>query len=78
MIRRLLPRKAVFPFAEASDIVPALDEAKTRGAQAINFLATPHQIVSRDLTLDHMSRISLPAIYQWPETPELVPGIRAG
>ena len=62
---------SVFPFAKASDIVPALDEAKTRGNQAINFQATPHQIVSRDLILDHMSRISLPAIYQWPETPEL-------
>jgi putative ABC transport system substrate-binding protein len=61
----------VFPFAKASDIAPALDEAKARGAQAINFLATPHQIISRDLILDHMSRIGLPAIYQWPETPEL-------
>jgi putative ABC transport system substrate-binding protein len=61
---------SVFPFGAASDIAPALDEAKARGAQAINFLATPHQIVSRDLILDHMSRIGLPAIYQWPETPE--------
>jgi putative ABC transport system substrate-binding protein len=61
----------VFPFAKASDIAPALDEAKARGAQTINFLATPHQIISRDLILDHMSRIGLPAIYQWPETPEL-------
>jgi len=62
---------SVIPFAKASDIAPALDEAKAHGAQAINFLATPHQIVSRDLILDHMSRVSLPAIYQWPETPEL-------
>lgn len=62
---------SVFPFAKASDIAPALDEAKARGAQAINFLATSLQIVSRDLILDHMSRIGLPAIYQWPETPEL-------
>ena len=61
---------SVFPFAAASDIAPALDEAKAHGAQAINFLATPHQVVSRDLILDHMSRISLPAIYQWPETPD--------
>lgn len=61
----------VFPFAKASEIAPALDEAKARGAQAINFLATPHQIVSRDLILDHMSRIGLPAIYQWPETSDL-------
>jgi putative ABC transport system substrate-binding protein len=62
---------SVVPFAKASDIAPALDEAKAHGAQAINFLATPHQIISRDLILDHMSRIGLPAIYQWPETPEL-------
>jgi putative tryptophan/tyrosine transport system substrate-binding protein len=62
---------SVFPFARASDIAPALDEARARGAEAINFLATPFQIVSRDLILDHMSRIRLPAIYQWPETPDL-------
>jgi putative tryptophan/tyrosine transport system substrate-binding protein len=61
---------SVFVFDAASDIAPALDEAKAHGAQAINFLATPHQIVSRDLILDHMSRIGLPAIYQWPETPD--------
>jgi putative tryptophan/tyrosine transport system substrate-binding protein len=62
---------SVFSFANASDIAPALDAAKAGGAQAINFLATPHQIVSRSLILDYMSRIALPAIYQWPETPDL-------
>ena len=62
---------SVFPFAGAGDIAPALDAAKASGAQAINFLATPHQIVSRNLILNHVSRIRLPAIYQWPETPEL-------
>jgi putative tryptophan/tyrosine transport system substrate-binding protein len=61
---------SVFPFATAEEITPALDEAKARGAQAINFLATPHQVVSRGLILDHMARIRLPAIYQWPEVPE--------
>jgi putative tryptophan/tyrosine transport system substrate-binding protein len=61
---------SVVLFAKAEDIGPALDEAKARGAQAINFLATPLQVVSRDLILDQMSRIRLPAIYQWPETPE--------
>lgn len=61
---------SVVPFAKAEDIGRALDEAKASGAQAINFLATPLQIVSRDLMLDQMSRIRLPAIYQWPETPD--------
>jgi putative ABC transport system substrate-binding protein len=62
---------SVFPFAKASEIAPALDAAKAQGMQAVNFLATPHQVVSRDLILDHMSRIRLPAIYQWPETSDL-------
>jgi putative ABC transport system substrate-binding protein len=62
---------SVFSFDKASDIAPALDAAKASGAQAINFLANPFQVVSRDLILDHMSRIALPAIYQWPETADL-------
>jgi putative ABC transport system substrate-binding protein len=62
---------SVFQFAQASEIGPALEAAKASGAQAINFLATPHQVVSRDLILAHMARITLPAIYQWPETADL-------
>ena len=62
---------SVFAFAKASEIAPALDAAKASGAQAINFLANPHQVVSRDIILDHMAKIGLPAIYQWPETADL-------
>ena len=61
---------SIFSFAKADEIGSALDQARTSGAQAINFLATPFQVVSRDLILDQMSRIRLPAIYQWPETTE--------
>ena len=62
---------SVFPFAKGAEIGPALDAAKASGAQAIDFLATPHQVVSRDIILEHMARIELPAIYQWPETADL-------
>lgn len=62
---------SISPFATRGDIGPALDAAKADGAEAINFLATPHQIISRDLILDQMARIRLPAIYQWPETSDL-------
>jgi len=62
---------SVFGFAKASEIAPALDAAKESGAQAINLLANPHQIVSRDIILAHMAKIGLPAIYQWPETSDL-------
>jgi putative ABC transport system substrate-binding protein len=62
---------SIVPFAARGDIGPALDAAKSGGAEAINFLATPHQVISRDLILEQMSRIRLPAIYQWPETSDL-------
>ena len=61
----------VFFFAKADEIGPALDAAKAAGSEAINFLANPLQVVSRGVILDAMSRIKLPAIYQWPETTEL-------
>lgn len=61
----------VFFFAKADEIGPALDAAKAAGNEAINFLANPLQVVSRGVILEAMSRIKLPAIYQWPETAEL-------
>lgn len=60
-----------FFFAKADEIGPALDAAKAAGSEAINFLANPLQVVSRGIILDAMSRIKLPAMYQWPETAEL-------
>jgi len=71
LARALGVELSVFPFAKATEIVPALDEMKTHGVEAINFLATPQQIVNRGLILDHMSKIGLPAMYQWPETADL-------
>jgi putative ABC transport system substrate-binding protein len=62
---------SIFSFAKADEIGPALDAAKAAGCEAINFLANPVQVVSRGLILDVMSRIKLPAMYQWPETAEL-------
>ena len=61
----------VFFFAKADEIGPALDAAKAAGCEAINFLANPLQVVSRSVILDAMTRIKLPAMYQWPETAEL-------
>ena len=56
---------------KADEIGPALDAARAAGCEAINFLANPLQVISRTMILDAMSRIKLPAIYQWPETAEL-------
>jgi putative tryptophan/tyrosine transport system substrate-binding protein len=62
---------SVFAFDKASDIASTLDAAKASGAQAINLLAAPYQIVNRPLLLDQIARVGLPAIYQWPETADL-------
>jgi putative ABC transport system substrate-binding protein len=62
---------SVFFFAKAEEIVPALDAAKAAGNEVVNFLANPLQVINRGVILDAMSRIKLPAIYQWPETAEL-------
>jgi putative ABC transport system substrate-binding protein len=62
---------SIFTAAKPEEIGPALDAAKAGGAEAINFLATPLQIFSREAIVEQMSRLRLPSIYQWPETPEL-------
>jgi putative tryptophan/tyrosine transport system substrate-binding protein len=59
---------STFAVAKAQEIVPALDAAKAGGAEAINFLATPLQIVNLNLMLEHMSKLRLPAVYQWPDS----------
>jgi putative tryptophan/tyrosine transport system substrate-binding protein len=51
-------------------IVPAIDEAKASGAQAINFLATPLFLVNRRMVFERVAKVLLPAIYQWPEMAE--------
>ncbi len=61
---------SIFSYAKADDIAPALDEAKARGAEAVNFLASPMQLTSRGLIFEHMMALGLPAIYQWPDMAE--------
>jgi putative tryptophan/tyrosine transport system substrate-binding protein len=64
----------VFGVARPEEIVPAIDGAKTSGAEAINFLATPLFSIpgSRNnrVVMERLAELRLPAIYQWPETAE--------
>jgi putative tryptophan/tyrosine transport system substrate-binding protein len=61
---------SIFTVAKPEEIAPALDEAKARGAQAVNFLATPLQLLSRGLIFDRIAATRIPAIYQWPDMAE--------
>ena len=56
--------------AKPEEIVPAINEAKASGAQALNFLATPLFFVNRGTIFNHVAALRLPAIYQWPEMAE--------
>jgi len=56
--------------AKPNEIAPALDDAKAKGADAINVLATPLFFVNRRQIIDQTAKLRLPAIYQWPEMAE--------
>jgi len=48
-------------------ITPAIEAAKTSGAQAINVLASALFNTNRGLIIERVAAARLPAIYQWPE-----------
>jgi putative ABC transport system substrate-binding protein len=51
-------------------ILPAIDAAKARGAQALNVLASGLYSGNQELIMERADTFQLPAIYQWPETAE--------
>jgi putative ABC transport system substrate-binding protein len=61
---------SVFPAARPEAIGPALDAAKASGAEAVNVLATPLFANNRQLVIERVAALRLPAIYQWPEIAE--------
>jgi putative ABC transport system substrate-binding protein len=58
-----------FGAAKPEDVLPAINAAKTSGAEAINFLATPlfSNTPSGRAARLRVAELRLPAIYQWPE-----------
>ena len=56
--------------AKRDDVISAIDDVKSSGAQAINFLATPMFSVNAANFIQHVTALRLPSIYQWPEDAE--------
>jgi putative ABC transport system substrate-binding protein len=56
--------------ANANDLVPAMNDASTRGAAALNVLSSPMLHLNRRVIMERTAELRLPAIYQWPETAE--------
>jgi putative tryptophan/tyrosine transport system substrate-binding protein len=63
---------SVFGVGKPEEITSAIDAAKSSGAEALNFLATPLFSVpgsqSNRVVLERIAAVRLPAIFQWPET----------
>ena len=56
--------------ASASDLIPAINDASSRGAAALNVLSSPMLHLNRHVIITRTAQVRLPAIYQWPETAE--------
>src|SRR5262245_8424843 len=54
--------------ANANEIEPAINNASTQGAAALNVLSSPMLHSDRRVIIKHAAQLRLPAIYQWPET----------
>jgi putative tryptophan/tyrosine transport system substrate-binding protein len=56
------------------EIAAAIDAAKTAGAEALNFLATPLFSLpgtrSNAIVMERIAAVRLPSMFQWPETAE--------
>jgi putative ABC transport system substrate-binding protein len=61
---------SVYGVAKPEEIGPAINDAKTAGAEALNFLATPLFSANSRITFELVAAVRLPAIYQWPEMAE--------
>jgi putative tryptophan/tyrosine transport system substrate-binding protein len=59
---------SIHQVAGGGEITAAIDMAQTSGAAALNVLASPLLYATRKLIMDRANALSLPAIYQWPET----------
>jgi putative tryptophan/tyrosine transport system substrate-binding protein len=56
--------------ASGDEIAAAIDMAKSSGAMALNVLSSPMLFSNRQLIMDRVAALRLPAIYQWPESAE--------
>ena len=60
----------IYRVAMPEEIAAAIDAAKGSGAAALNVLATPFLFAHRQIILQRVAALRLPAMYQWPETAE--------
>jgi putative ABC transport system substrate-binding protein len=58
---------SIHRIARPEEIAAAIDAAKASGAEALNVLASPLLFVNRQIVMQRVAALRLPAIYQFPE-----------
>jgi putative tryptophan/tyrosine transport system substrate-binding protein len=61
---------SIHRIAKGEEITATIDAAKASGAEGLNFSASPLFFTYRQLIMDRVAALRLPAIYEWPETAE--------
>ena len=61
---------SIYPAATPEEIAEAIETAKSYGESAVNVLASPFLFAHRQVILQRVATLRLPAMYQWPETAE--------
>jgi putative tryptophan/tyrosine transport system substrate-binding protein len=59
---------SIHQVTSAKEIPAAIDEAKASGAEALNVLASPVLFGNRQVIIERVAALRVPAIYQFPET----------
>jgi putative ABC transport system substrate-binding protein len=61
---------SIHPVASAEEVTAAIDAAKASDAAALNVLSSPFLYGNRQLILERVAALRLPAIYWWAEVAE--------
>jgi putative ABC transport system substrate-binding protein len=61
---------SIYRISRGDEIVAAINMAQASGATALNVLASPLLSANRNITMEHVAALHLPASYQWPENAE--------
>jgi putative tryptophan/tyrosine transport system substrate-binding protein len=61
---------SIYRIASAEEITSAIDAAKASSAAALNVLSSPLLFGNRQIVMQLVAELRLPAIYEWPEAAE--------
>jgi putative ABC transport system substrate-binding protein len=61
---------SVYQVAKPEEIAGAVEAAKSSGATALNVLSAGFLLVNRQMILESVAKLRLPAMYHYPETAE--------